>query len=234
MRRTVFNLREQLWLLAHDDRYTPLRPLVDVRALNVGLVAATVIDLLRADLIRIGAGTVYVAGQSQGLLGDPIGAALLAALDNEQAPLLVDLLRAACADRSGDVPNPFQDGYEHTRTALTVAGHLRVERRLLRSPCYHLVDPQLIAPIRNRLNHRLVYHERDDNADIDCLSALTLGVGLQHGLRTPFEPAEAERILWAVTDNIAHRAGPHSPLAAVPYLVHTVRNTIGDLATAPF
>jgi Golgi phosphoprotein 3 (GPP34) len=235
MHRTAFSLRERLWLLAHDDRYAPLRPLVDVRGINVSLAAATLIDLLIADRIRIAAGAVYVARRHPEPLADPASAAVLAGIDSEQPPLLADLLLAAAADRSADLlPNPFRGGYEHTRTALIVAGQLRQERRRFRSPCYHLVDPQLIESIRQRFNRRLVFHREDADADTDCFCALVLALRLHHGLSLPYQPAEAEQILWAITDDIPRRAGHDAPLAAVPHLVHSVHNVIGDLATAPF
>ncbi len=41
--RQLTSMREQLWLLAHDHR--DLRPLIDVRALAIGLAAAVLTDL---------------------------------------------------------------------------------------------------------------------------------------------------------------------------------------------
>ncbi|GIE93879.1 GPP34 family phosphoprotein [Paractinoplanes rishiriensis] len=234
MRPGITGVRDQLWLLAHDERYTPLRLMIDVRALNIGLVAATLTDLLLADRIHIAAGRIYITDESRELVPDPVGAAIQIAIGAAHAPLLTSVLRGARADWYGDEPNPYQEVYQRTRAVLIAAGHLREERRRLRSSCYHLRNQELISTIRGRLNHRLVYLDRPADATTDCLCALILSLRLHGSLMTPYDAAEIEHILSGITNSIPLRAGKESPLLAVPDLAQAVSDTIGDLATAPF
>lgn len=230
--RQLTSMREQLWLLAHDHR--DMRPLIDVRALAIGLAAAVLIDLMLHRHITIQGDSIELADDT-GPADDPITADILAALDVAPAPSLPDVLHAARPDLPEDPRNPFQRLHERTVAALVAADILVEQRRTFRSTRYDLVDPSLASWTRGQFNRRLVYsHGPADDLNTDLLCALAWALNLHHKLLMPFNGAEASPILLSITDRIPQQAGKRSPLTVMPRLARTIRHTIGDLATAAF
>ena len=243
--RQLTSIREQLWLLAHDDR--DLRPLIDVRALGISLAAGVLTDLLVQGRIRIQSNGIYlrdrIGAQPGGIYlhdddtsqaDDPITAGILTALDVTPAPSLQDVLHAARPDLPEDPRNPYQRLYERTVAAMVAADILVEQRRTFRASRYQLTDPSLGSWTRGQFNRRLVYAHGPDELSTDLLCALAWALNLHHKLLMPFNAAEAEPILLAITDRIPERAGKHSPLTVVPDVARYVRHTVGDLATAAF
>jgi hypothetical protein len=235
MTRHVSSVRDRLWLLAHDEHYD-LRPLVDVRALGIGLVAATLTDLLLQDRIYVQRGLIYLNRRHTGPAADPIAADILSAIAENPAPRIADVVRGARPDVLDDGHNPYQRLYDRTIAGLVVAGHLLEQHRKLRNTRLQFADPNLVTSIRADLRARLVtYHSRGQlDPATDCLCALVLALNLHSVLVLPFTTGEAEQILVEITGGIPARAGRGSPLSIVPLLVQIVRNAVGDLATAPF
>lgn len=226
--RQLTGMREQLWLLAHDHR--DLSPLIDVRALAIGLAAAVLTDLVQQRRITIQGDTIQLADEP-GPADDPITADILAALHVTPAPSLRDVLHAARPDLPEDPRNPFQRLHKRT-----VAADILVEqRRTFRATRYDLVDPSLASWTRGQFNRRLVYSDGPaDDLNTDVLCALAWALNLHHKLLMPFNAAEASPILLSITDRIPKRAGKSSALTIMPHLARTIRHTIGDLATAAF
>jgi Golgi phosphoprotein 3 GPP34 len=235
MTRRVSGVRDRLWLLAHDEHHE-LRPLIDVRALGIGLVAATLTDLLLHDRIYVQHGLIYLNSRHTGPAADPIATDILEAITEEQAPHIAEVVRGARADLLDDGYNPYRRLYDHTIAGLVVAGHLLEQRRRLRSVRLQFADPNLVTSIRADLRERLVMYYSRGQMDpaADCLCALVLALDLHSVLVLPFSTSEAEQILLEITGGIPVRAGRGSPLTIVPQLVQIVRNAVGDLATAPF
>ncbi|MFI7598274.1 GPP34 family phosphoprotein [Actinoplanes sp. NPDC049681] len=230
--RQLTSMREQLWLLAHDHR--DLRPLIEVRALAIGLAAAVLTDLMLHRWLTIQDGKIYVEGGTEAA-DDPITADILAALDVTPAASLQDVLHAARPDLPEDPRNPFQRLHERTVAAMVAADILVAQRRTFRSARYELVDPSLASWTRGQFNRRLVYSDGPaDDLNTDILCALTWALNLHHKLLMPFNATEAGPILLTITDHVPKRAGKRSALTVMPYLARTVRHTIGELATAAF
>jgi hypothetical protein len=230
--RQLTSMREQLWLLAHDHR--DLRPLIDVRALAIGLAAAVLTDLMLHDRISVQDEGIYL-DEEPGPADDPITADILAALNITPAPSLHDMLQAARPDLPEDPRNPFQRLHERTVAAMVAADLLVEQRRTFRSTRYELVDPSLASWTRGQFNRRLVYSAAPaDDFSTDVLCALAWALNLHHKLLMPFNAAEASPILLDITDRIPKRVGDGSPLNVMPHLARTIRHTIGDLATAAF
>lgn len=233
MRHGIDSVREQLWLLGHDD-YDDLRPVIDKRALGIGLAAAALVDLLLLDLIEVKHGLIYRTSDALGLAQDPIGNYILSSLGRGPAPRLVEVLYEARAEPLGN-PTPFQRLYQRTRGGLVTAGHLREQPRRIFPNLYHLNDSALISQTRQDFSHRLaMYHRGEADLAIDSLVALVWAMNLHHRLPMAYSPSEAEPILLTITEQISGRAGTGSPLTVMPELAHLVRSTIGDLATAAF
>ncbi len=230
--RQLTSMRERLWLLAHDDR--DLRPLIDVRALAIGLAAAVLTDLMLHDCISINGDSINLDRET-GPADDPITADILTALDVTPAPSLQDVLHAARPDLPEDPRNPFQRLHERTVAGMVAADILVEQRRTFRSTRYNLVDPSLASWTRGQFNRRLVYsHGPADDLSTDILCTLAWALNLHHKLLMPFNAAEASPILLSITDRIPKQAGKRSPLTIMPHLARTIRHTIGDLATAAF
>jgi hypothetical protein len=230
--RQLTSMREQLWLLAHDHR--DLRPLIDVRALAIGLAAAVLTDLMLHDRITIEDEGIYL-DEEPGPADDPVTADILAALNVTPAPSLQDVLHAARPDLPEDSRNPFQRLHERTVAAMVAADVLVEQRRTFRSTRYELVDPGLASWTRGQFNRRLVYSSGPaDDLSTDILCALACALNLHHKLLMPFNAAEASPILLDITDRIPNRVAAGSPLTVMPHLARTVGHTIGDFATAAF
>ena len=234
MTRQPSSVRERLWLLAHDE-YNDMRPRINVRALEIGLAAAALVDLLLWDRIEVAGGLIYGKVGNDGTVGDPIARDMLDAITRRPAPRLAEVLHEARAELLGGTPSPFQDLYQHTRAVLVAGGYLSEQRRLLWGMRYTLADSALIFTIRGKLNHLLVVHPRGASSLAnDCLLALLWALDLHSRLPMPYSTGEAEPILSVITSNIPRHAGEGSPVTVVPHLVQLVRHTVGDLATAAF
>lgn len=219
--RDIASVRDQLWLLAHDET-RDLRPRLDVRALNVGLAGATVVDLLLQDRVHLRDGRVRLRGYQTGPTADPIAAAVLTTIRDRREPRLAELLR-----------DPTLHLYDRTVAALIAAGTLVEHRRLLRGSRYRLVDDAIAPWIRSQFIRRLYKTDVRDSA-LDALCALVWALNLHSTLLLPYSTAEADTILRTITEQIPARAGTVSRLAVIPHLAGLVRHAIGDLATAPF
>jgi len=68
MGRQPSSVRERLWLLAHDE-YNDMRPRINVRALDIGLAAATLVDLLLWEHIKVAGGLIYGNAGNRGAVG---------------------------------------------------------------------------------------------------------------------------------------------------------------------
>ncbi|TDO39019.1 Golgi phosphoprotein 3 GPP34 [Paractinoplanes brasiliensis] len=229
-------MRERLWLLAHDDR-ADLQPLLNPGALAIGLMAATLVDLLLDDRIVCRGGFLKPHLQSGRRAAsrelDPITAGVLHELTGETSRLS-DVLRAARAELPADQHHPYVRLYQRTLAALLAAGVVTEQRRTLRATRFYLADAGGLSWNRGQLNTRLVYHDRPSDPVTDCLAALVWCLNLHTMLATPYTPGEAATILRQITEAIPRNAGPSSPLTVVPHLAACVRTAVGDLATAAF
>ncbi len=233
----IGTIRERLWLLAHDEQ-RDLEPRLHPRTLEIGLMAATLVDLLLADRIGITTadGLVYQAPPTR---GRPVPAKLDSVTEGvmqavaEQSTRLPEMLRAATADLPAE-HHPFVRLYQRTHAALITAGIIVEQRRTFRASRYQLADPAGLAWNKQHVTRRLVYHDGYGVVAVDSLCALIGALNLHTQLVTPYEPAEAGRILHEITQRLPERVGPNSPLTVIPYLAHRVRNAVGDLATAAF
>lgn len=233
----IGTVRERLWLLGHDERHG-LEPRMHPRALEIGLMAATLVDLLIADRIGIAPdGQVFRAfdtsRRAMPVPLDPITAGVLEAI-TAQAMRLTDMLRAASADLPDSDHHPFVRLYHRTHAALIAAGIVVEQRRTFRTSRYRLADSDGLAWNKGQVSQRLVHHDRPGDTAIDSLCALVGALNLHTMLVTPYEPYEAGQILRVITQRIPERVGPGSPLIVVPRLAHCVRTAVGDLATAVF
>jgi len=234
MARQPSSVRERLWLLAHDE-HDDMRPRINVRALDIGLAAAALVDLMLWDRIKVGGGLVLLNPDNRVTVGDPIARNILNAIAQGPAPRLAEVLHEARAELLGGAPSPFQGLYQHTRAVLVAGGYLSEQRRLLWGTRCMLSDSALIFTIRGQMNHVLVLHPRGASSLAnDCLIALVSALDLHSRLPMPYSTSEAEPILKAITAAIPRRAGEGSPVSVVPHLVELVRHAIGDLATAAF
>ncbi|WP_067504521.1 GPP34 family phosphoprotein [Actinoplanes sp. TFC3] len=234
-RAEIGTLRERLWLLAHDDR-TDLQLLLPVGSLSIGLMAATLTDLLLTERITLDEGYLYPtrAGNRQTPADlDPVTAGVLHAITIDQ-PRLAELLRAASADLAAGEHHPYVRLYQRTQAALVAAGLVVEHRRTLRPSRYRLADPSALSWNKGQLNHRLVYHYRTGDPAIDSLCALVAALNLQAVLVTPYSSTEAAQVLRQIVHDLGEHAPTGSPLTAVPQLVTAVREAVGDLATAIF
>ncbi|MEV4638531.1 GPP34 family phosphoprotein [Actinoplanes sp. NPDC049548] len=214
------SVRDQLWLLAHDET-RDLRPRLDVRALSVGLTGATVVDLLLQNRVHLQAGRLRLHGYHPSPVADPIAASILLTVRDQHEPRLADVLR-----------NPTHL-YDRTVAALIAAGTLVEHRRILRGSRYRLAEDALATWVRSQFTRRLYRSDIRDGA-LDALCALVWALNLHSALLLPYSTAEADDILRTITEQIPVRAGTVSHLAVIPHLAGLVRHAIGDLATAPF
>lgn len=235
MVRRISSLREQVWLLAHDEQYD-LRPRIDVRALGIGLVAAVLVDLLLQERIYVQQGLIYTNRERSGPAVDPIATDILSSIGEDHPPRVAEVVRGARGDLPDDGQNPYQRLYERTLAGLVAAGHLLEQRRRLRTTRHQFTDSHLVTPIRASLRHRLVMDPRKQPVDpaVDCLCALVLSLNLHRTMVFPFSTDETERVLLHITGGIPALAGKGPSLTIVPQLVQIVRYAVSDLATAPF
>jgi Golgi phosphoprotein 3 GPP34 len=234
----ITTVRERLWLLAHDqDRSLQLR--MNLAALEVGLMGATMIDLLLAGLIRIDGDSIRStrpwpsnAVSRSGAL-DPITAGVCKAFTDGPPPKLLDVLWAPNVELD-DGRHPYARLYQRTRAALIAHGLVVQHQQRFRSTRYELADPRSVTWHRSNFFHRLVYFERESDALTDCLCALVWALDLHEAMVTPYEPSQARDVLWRITEQLPARAGPTSALACVPQLAVSIRCVVGDIATAAF
>jgi hypothetical protein len=226
------SVRDRLWLLAHDE--SGMRPLIDVRALDIGLTGAVLADLLLSEHIEIRQGRLYPYGRHREDVTDPIASDILAAITAGAGLWLPEVFRSARAETAAGPWSPFQRLYTRTLAELVAAGGLTAEQRLLRSTRYQAADPYLMSSVRAQFNRRLAFLNDPANPAVDSLCALAWALNLHSGLHMPFNSSEADDILAGIVKQISVRARPPSPLAMLPELAEGVRHAVGDLATAPF
>ena len=233
MHQQITDVRNRLWLIAHDDE-RDMRPYVDVRALNIGLVAATLTDLLLHRLIEIHHGLIEPKPCRIDPPLDLITYGILTTIRGDGTARLADVLRGARADTAGSRYNPYLRVYHRTRAELLTTGILTDHRRPLRPTQYRLTDPHTTAQHRSHFNSRLVHDRGEADLATDCLCALIWALNIHRALLMPYPPSEADTILHAITERIPTRARPDAPTAVIPHLAHSVRRAVGDLATAAF
>jgi Golgi phosphoprotein 3 GPP34 len=227
------SVRDRLWLLAHDE--SRMRPLIDVRALDIGLTGAALADLLLNERIEIKRGYLYPYGRHREDVTDPIASDILAAITAGAGLWLPEVFRSARAETTVRPWSPFQRLYTRTVAELVAAGGLTAEQRFIRSTRYQAADPYLLPSVRAQFNRRLAFLNDPADPGVDSLCALAWALNLHSGgLIMPFSSSEAETILAGVVKQIPVRAQPPSPLAMLPELADGVRHAVGDLATAPF
>lgn len=235
----VDSVREQLWLLAHDDD-RGLSPLIDRRAIGIGLAGATLIDLMLSDSITIDDGYVYphqqeptraarhAAGSRSPTRESPPGTA------NPLTASVLHMIRDLHAVRITDVlRDPGLRLYERTFAALIAAGIVIEHRRTLRSTRYRLDDPATSGWVRSQFTRRL-YRPVTATAALDGLCALIWALNLHSRLVLPYSTAEADTLLHTIVDELPARAGPDAPAIAIANLAIAVRHAVGDLATSAF
>jgi hypothetical protein len=232
----IGTVRERLWLLAHDDR-RDLLPLLDPRALEIGLMAATLVDLLLAERIVIVGRQVRAAPNTRrrtaGRMLDPVTEGVLHAVTAD-TPGLMDVLRGARADIPTGEHHAYVRLYLRTNAALIAAGVVVEQRRRVRSSRYYLADPDGLAWNRSQISYRLIHRDRPGDPTTDSLCALIGALNLHTMIVFPYPPEETGPILHTIAQQIPARVGPHSPLAVIPRLADQVRTAVGDLATAVF
>ena len=232
--RNITSVREQLWVLAHDED-DGLRPRIDVRALGVGLLGATLVDLLLLKRIQIHDGRVYLYGtRALRDVNDPIASGVLYAITNGGGPPLAGVLRGSHAEARDDTPNPYAGCYDRTLAGLINAGVVVTHRRRLRATRYALDDIRTAQWMRNHFSRRLWQREPDADPARDSLCALAWALGLHSTLLLPFSTGDADLILRDVIAQIPQRVGRRSVLTTVPHIAEGVRHAVGDLATAVF
>jgi Golgi phosphoprotein 3 (GPP34) len=235
-RARYLSVRQRLWLLGHDDRHD-LERLVDGRALQIGLMAATLIDLMLGGHIYLDSGWVcrdYRPGEAR-TTPDPIAAAVRYQITAEHGVPVIDLLRSASADPDEPQPHLYARLYERTVAELVDAGILLERQRTFRRAGYLAADQDDLRAHSGLLKNRLVFYpsERND-LSIDCLCALAWALGLHATLVAAHDHARTECILRGITEGLAAVERPYSVVAAVPYLADCVRGLVGDLASVPF
>lgn len=232
----VTSVRQQLWLLAHDENYE-MRPRIDTRALDIGLAAAVLVDLMLSDRIRVDGGLIFWNRENRDAVGDPIAANVARAIAVGPAPRLAEVLREARVELLGGEHSPFQGLYAHTRAVLIADGYLIEQRRRLFGSRYSLTEQHksVTFSLLGKISHRLArYPAVDDDLAFDCLLALVWALELHSKLPMVYSTSEAEPVLSHMTEQIPWRAGEGSPLTVVPHLAKLVRHAVGELATAQF
>lgn len=205
----VASLRDQLWLLGHDES-RDLQPRIGARALSVGLAGATITDLLISNHLVLHQGHVYP--NVRGRPADPVAAAVLETIRGlSQAPLLGDVLR-----------EPIPRFAQRIHALLVATGTIYKERRALRGARYRLVDDNSVAWIRSEFVRRLYRFDINVPA-VEALCALVWALNLHAALVLPYSTGEADDLLRTITDQIPKRAGPRSPFFAVPQIALAVR-----------
>ena len=228
------SVRERLWLLAHEDD-NGLRPLVDVRAMDIGLTGAAIADLLLSDHIEVREGYLYPHGRHREDITDPIASDILAVITAGGPPLwLPEVFRSARAETSAGAWRPFQRLYARTVRELVASGGLLAQQRLLRSARYLPADSALLSSVRAQFNRRLAFFHDPADPSVDSLCALAWALNLHSGLAMPYSTGEADEILIKIVSEIPARVREGSPLVSLPELAAGVRYAVGDLATAAF
>lgn len=230
------SVRQRLWLLGHNGQ-RDLERVVNGRVLQIGLMAATLTDLMLGGHVYFDSGWVcrdFRPGEARST-PDPIAAAVLYQVTDERGVPVDDLLRSASADPDDQPSHLYARLYERTVAELVAAGILLEQQRTFRPAAYAAADQDDLSARSGLLKNRLVFHhgERND-LSIDCLCALAWALGLHATLITTYDQARTECILRDITDGLAAVEHPYSVLAAVPYLADCVRGVVGELAAAPF
>ena len=222
------SVREQLFLVAHDER-RGMKPRLHPPSLAIGLAGATVIDLLIAERVAVARGQVVPDLYLQDPTGDPITDDVLRNIKQTvPRPSLDDVLRAAGPGL-----------YERTRAALVHRGVVvEVPRRLGRKQ-YAIADEAVTVRVRARITYR-AQGRNAPSPQADSMCALIEALGLHEYLYLGTR-SEVSRMLRQVIDTFPEnaRAGrppesPVHPLIAAPEVAGAVRGIVQDLATSAF
>ncbi|MGN9920402.1 GOLPH3/VPS74 family protein [Micromonospora palomenae] len=215
-------LRDELYLLAHDDDTGEIH--LHQRALALGLAGAVLIDLFLAGRIHLGPRDGVRPATDQRIrlhtdtpVGDLIADSALTSIRHAAPPLRM-WLRTSSTDM-----------YDRTRAGLVAAGILRQHSRrrlggLLRADTYQATDNKWAIVARSRLRYLVAGREQPDNHTA-ALAGLTAVLGLADRLYLDQDTA-------AVTQHLTAVAGQH--YQAVQDITAAVDVTIGDLATATY
>jgi hypothetical protein len=211
--RTHLPLRDELYLLAHDDDTGKLH--IHSQSLGVGLAGAVLIDLFLSGWVGIEGERIRV--RRRGQVGDPIADTALAALRQARTTLT---LKMWLHGLGGDL-------YERTCAGLVSVGVLhRVSRRrlagLVRSDTYLAADTRYTVTARASIRYLANGHEQPNDH-----SAALCGLVAVLGLESFLYLDESGARLRARLRDIA--SGHHPDVRDILAVVDAV---VGDLATA--
>ncbi|MEH0825740.1 MULTISPECIES: GOLPH3/VPS74 family protein [unclassified Micromonospora] len=215
-------LRDELYLLAHDDDTGEIH--LHQRALALGLAGAVLIDLFLAGRIHLGPRDGARPGTDQRIrlhtdtpVGDLVADSALSSIRHAAPPLKM-WLRTSSTDM-----------YDRTRAGLVAAGILRQHSRrrlggLLRADSYQATDSKWAVVARSRLRYLIAGREQPDN-HTSALAGLTAVLGLTEHLYLDQDTTTVTTHLKAIADQ---------HYQAVRDITTAVDATIGDLATAAY
>lgn len=221
----TLSVREQLFLLAHDE-YREFRPRIHMSALGIGLAGANLIDLIY--LYRVGvAGTRAVIADlyDTTLTGDPVQDHVLTIMRQVRpTPSMRDLLIGLGPEM-----------YDRTLGGLLAAGVVVPTRRWMRSG-HQAADLGRLAAIRGSIRYRANGQKARAFAT-DALCVLVSALDLHSCLVFDLTDREVDVLLQRVIAEIpvlASRTEQTAPLAAVPEVGLAVRDAVAELANAVY
>jgi hypothetical protein len=204
-------LRDELYLLAHDDNTGA--PRLHVGSLTIGLAGATLVELLLAGRVTLWDGRIkneYVDRQ-----GDHIAEAAMAQLrGGPTLPYVAPWLRAHAS----------AELYERVRANLHAVGILRRTARRLRPDLYPPVHPVWTVWARGRIRSVLYGYEQPD-AQCAALCGLVDVLGIHESLSLSEPPPQLRHALRVITTG---------HLLPVRHVIGQVAEVVGDLATAVY
>jgi hypothetical protein len=204
-------LRDELYLLGHDDDYG--KPYLHPQSLAVGMAGAVLIELYALGRTTVEDGRIVVHRREP--TGDLITDNALAAIRAHRtlSPPLKPWLRAAADDL-----------YQRVRANLVTVGVLRHIPRRIRADLYVPVDTAWGVRVRAQLRYVLCGRDRPD-AQCAALCGLIAVLGLEEYLYTDGRRGDLRAQLRYLGDR------HHPPVTEIIAAVDTV---LGDLATAVY
>jgi hypothetical protein len=214
-------LRDELFLLAHDDEHG-FRPRINLPALGIGLAGAVIADLLIDGAVRVDDGRLNPRGRhDRSYTGDRIADQTLYAVRSTPGAAVRDVIRRSSHEL-----------YAQTLAGLISAGILAHTPRRLRRDRLKVAEPAVLVQTRARPRYA-VDAIGDPDLATDALCALLRATGLEHVLYLNLSTTELRERLDAITRRIRHRArDPY--LHAIPDITTAVDTAIGELATAVY
>ncbi|RZU51227.1 Golgi phosphoprotein 3 GPP34 [Krasilnikovia cinnamomea] len=215
-------LRAELYLLAHDEDRTDLRPWTNLPALGIALVGACLIDLVITGWIDVADDHVSPRTASNQWTGDYASDLVLHTVRvPPPGPTVADVLHRHSPDM-----------YQQTTNLLLHSGILRRTRRRLRGSRYQLVEPMVVPRARGAPRQAVEYPERSD-LHTDALCALIRSTGLESILYLSLPASQLRARLDAITNGIRTRFGDPR-LHAIPDITAAVDTAIGALSVAVY